>query len=64
MYITGKHKLYLNELYKQVEKQTFGDLFCPVSQRVQMNFIFSDNVSILCTVYPAMLNSPRQLTAK
>jgi hypothetical protein len=25
-----------------------GELFMPVSQRVQMNFIFNDNVRILC----------------
>jgi hypothetical protein len=43
-YIVDKNKTYL---YK-VEKRTFGELFCSVSQRVQMNFIFSDNIHILC----------------
>ena len=37
LYIVGKYKIYLHELYKQV-----------VSQRVQINFIFSDNIRILC----------------
>ena len=43
-YIVDKNKTYL---YK-VEKRTFGELFCSVSQRVQMNLIFSDNIHILC----------------
>ena len=47
-YIVGKYKIYLYELQKQAEQRSFGDLFWPVSQRVQMNFIFSDNVRILC----------------
>jgi hypothetical protein len=28
--------------------RAYGELFRPVSQRVQMNFIFNDNVRILC----------------
>jgi hypothetical protein len=47
-YIVGKYKIYLNELKKQVEKGTFDELFYSVSQRVQINFIFIDNVPILC----------------
>ena len=47
-YIVGKYKIYLYELQKLAEQQAFGKLFRPVSQRVQMNFIFIDNVSILC----------------
>jgi hypothetical protein len=35
-YIVGKYKIYLYELFR------------PVSQRVQVNFIFNDNVRILC----------------
>ena len=31
------------ELQIQVEKQTFDELFWPVSQRVQMDFFFTDN---------------------
>ena len=48
MYIVGKYKIYLYELQKQAEQRAFGELFRPVSQRVQMNFIFNDNVCILC----------------
>ena len=40
--------MYLYELQKQAEQRTFGELFRPVSQRVQMNFIFNDNIRILC----------------
>jgi hypothetical protein len=29
---------------------SFGELFRPVLQRVQMNFIFNDNVRILCLI--------------
>ena len=47
-YIVGKYKIYLYELQKQTEQRVFGELFRPVSQRVQMNFIFNDNVRILC----------------
>ena len=48
IYIVGKYKIYLYELQKQAEQRAFGKLFRPVSQRVQMNFIFNDNVCILC----------------
>ena len=47
-YIVGKYKKKLYELQKQVEQRAFGELFRPVSQRVQINFIFNDNVRILC----------------
>ena len=47
-YIVGKYKIYLYELQKQAEQRAFVELFRPVSQRVQMNFIFNDNVRILC----------------
>ena len=47
-YIVGKYKIYLYELQKQAEQRAFGELFMPVSQRVQINFIFNDNVRILC----------------
>ena len=40
--------MYLYELQKQAEQRAFGELFRPVSQRVQMNFIFNENVRILC----------------
>ena len=39
---------YGYELSKQTEKRDFGELFFPVSERVQMNFIFSDNMRMLC----------------
>jgi hypothetical protein len=41
-------KFLLYKISKQLQKRTFGKFFNPVSQRVQMNFIFSDNVHILC----------------
>jgi hypothetical protein len=44
-YIVGKYQINLYQLYKQVEKRVCGELFCPVSRRVQMNFIFRDNLS-------------------
>ena len=47
-YVVGKYKIYLYELQKQAEQRALGELFMPVSQRVQMNFIFTDNVRILC----------------
>ena len=43
-----KNIFYLYELQKQAEKLVFCELFCSVSQRVQMNYIFSDNAHILC----------------
>jgi hypothetical protein len=50
MYVVGKCIIYLYKISKPLEKRTFGKFFNPVSQRVQMNFIFSDNVHILCFV--------------
>ena len=47
-YIVSKYKIYLYELQKQAEQRAYGKLFRPVSQRVQINFIFNDNVRILC----------------
>ena len=47
-YIVGKYKIYLYELQKQTEQRAIGELFRPVSQRVQTNLIFTDNVRILC----------------
>ena len=47
-YIVGKYKIYLYELQKRAEQRANGELFRPVSQRVQLNFIFNDNVRILC----------------
>ena len=46
-YIIGKHKTYLYELWKPVEKWPCGELFCRVSQRIQIDYIFSNNVGIL-----------------
>ena len=40
--------MYLYKLSKWVEYQAFGKFFRPVSQRVQMNYIFSDNIHKLC----------------
>ena len=47
-YIVGKYRIYLHELQKQGEKRVSCKFFCPVSWRVQVNFIFSDNVLIMC----------------
>ena len=46
--IVGKYIIYLYKLYKQIEKRTFVELFLSVSQRVQINFIFNDDVRMLC----------------
>ena len=51
-YIVSNNKIYLYELQKQVDKRSFGELFWFVSQRVQINFIFTDNVR--CCVYSQM----------
>ena len=46
MYIVRKYQTYLYE--KQVEKRALGKFFRCISQRVQINFIFTDNICILC----------------
>ena len=50
VYCQKIYNLFLRALQKQVEKIAFGELFFILfrSQRVQMNFIFNDNVRILC----------------
>jgi hypothetical protein len=40
--------IYLCELYKSVQTRAFGETFFPVSQRVQINFIFNYNERTLC----------------
>ena len=40
--------IYLYELYKLVQTRAFGELFYPVSQREQINFIFNDNERTFC----------------
>ena len=57
------YKIDLYEFQKQVEKGALGDHFYPVSQRVQMNFIFSNNVRILIVFVLQFLKSP-QINAK
>jgi hypothetical protein len=47
-YIVGKYKIYLYELQKLEEKRTTGKLFWPVLQRVQITFMFTDNVLLEC----------------
>ena len=47
-YIVGKYKIYLYELQKQVEKRNSRNIFWPISRRVQIHFIFTNNVRILC----------------
>ena len=51
-YIVGKYKIYLYELQKQAEQRAFGELFRPVSQRVQM-ILYLTTMYVYC-VYPAM----------
>lgn len=48
LHVVGKHKIHLCKLSKQVEKIAFDDLFSRISQRVQINSIFTENVRILC----------------
>jgi hypothetical protein len=45
-YIVGKYKIYL---YEQEEQQTSDELFWPVSQQVQINFILTDYIFISST---------------
>jgi hypothetical protein len=51
--IVGKYIIDLHEFQKQVEKQAFGEHICSVSQRVQMNYIFSR----YCTYIVYLLNN-------
>ena len=44
MYNVGEYQIYMYELHKQVEKRIFGEIFCLVSQWVQMNLYLSFNV--------------------
>jgi hypothetical protein len=46
MYIVGKYEIYLNKFLKQVEMPAFVELFWPVSQKVEINCIFTDNVHV------------------
>ena len=52
---------YVYELYKQPEKRALCNIFKPLLQRVQMNFIISDNVRIHCC-FPSMSYSENYLT--
>ena len=47
-YIVGKYIIYLYKIKKQERIWALGELFYPVSHRVQINLIFKDNVHILC----------------
>ena len=60
MYIVGKYKIYLYELQKQVEQRAFGELFRPVSQRVQ-RILYLTTMYIFC-VYPAMSKKSENLS--
>ena len=53
--------IYLYELYKSVQTRAFGELFYPVSQREQINFIFNDNERTLCLSFN---NKRSKTTAK
>ena len=39
----------------------FDEFFLPLSQRVEMNYIFSDNVRIYC-IYRVISKSPKKLS--
>lgn len=47
MHIKSKYNIYHQELSKQDEKRAFDMLYFPVSKRVQINYIFPDNVRLL-----------------
>jgi hypothetical protein len=51
--------MYLYELYKSVQTRAFGELFYPLSQREQINFIFNDNN--VHGVYHSISKDPKQL---
>jgi hypothetical protein len=57
----GKYKIYLYVALKTGRKAILWQLFYPVSQQVQINYIFSDNV--YC-IYPAMSKKPITTAAK
>ena len=38
----------------------FDEFFLPVSQRVEMNYIFSDNIRILYLSWYVMIKSPKE----
>jgi len=49
MYIVGKYKNLFGRVLETGRKASLWEmLFWSVSQRVQMNFIFTDNMRILC----------------
>ena len=54
----NSRNIYIYELQKQAEQRTFGELFRPVSQRVQMNLT---TMYVFC-VYTAMSKQSENLT--
>ena len=57
MYFAVKQINYLYELQKQEQKLPPGELCFPISGPVQINFIFPDNIRILCSYYNLMLST-------
>ena len=57
-------RTYLYELDKQAEMRAFCKIFVPVLQRVQMNFIISDNVRIVCLSFIILQCHQRKLSKK
>ena len=47
LYIVRKYIIYLYKLLKQVENQSFFNLFWSVSQELKIKFIVIDHVHIL-----------------
>ena len=42
------YNLFVRPLETQLKKRAYGELFAPVWQRVQMHFISSENIRLLC----------------
>ena len=55
--------MYLHEIQKHVEKRAFIKLFCPVSQRVKIIILFSDNIWRLSNIVKK-LNTTAKLATK
>ena len=57
-------RTYLYELDKQAEMRALCKIFVPVLQRVQMNFIISDIVRIVCLSFIILQCHQRKLSKK
>jgi hypothetical protein len=59
----GENKLtiYIHFVHCQKYKIYIFEFFLPVSQRVKMNYIFSDNIYMYC-IYRGMSKAPKKLS--